>query len=113
MVLMQRRARRAASSGCRCRDPLFGGRSGLTRQASAGVRDENKNDKRSKLRALAPILSYLGTGSTMGPSVPLEIKIFSRLSYKIDDSSKVWPTASVSGADPPYLSLAFARRQWP
>ena len=34
MVLMQRRARRAALSGCRCRDPLFGGLPGRRPRAS-------------------------------------------------------------------------------
>ena len=34
---------------------------GSSWQASAGVRDEKKIDKRSKLRALAPSMSYLGS----------------------------------------------------
>ena len=76
MVLMQRRARRAALSGCRCRDSLLGGPSW---QASAGVRDEKKNDKRSKLRALAPIMSYLGSWRLSRAQGELLASIYSQM----------------------------------
>ena len=59
MFMMDWHARRAASSGsgCRCRDPLFGGRPSRHPRAS-----EMKKMiiLRSKLRALMPIMSYLG-----------------------------------------------------
>ena len=42
MVLMQRRARRAALSGCRCRDSLFGGRPGRRPRASEMKKKNNK-----------------------------------------------------------------------